>query len=163
MTKEAKRIGRPAKAPTRGERVSLGLKVTADIKRRIDSAARASGRTQSQEAEHRIELSYHYEAVLGELEQAKKRVHEIALDNIETALRRAGFEKFLDLRYGGHVWLEPGRHDFPKSGWIDPNDNAPPRPPRIIPEPDLVNLVKELAKPIAEAVKAELLKKEGGQ
>ena len=52
----AKRIGRPPmKPPARGQRVSLGLKVTAEIKRHLDSAARVSGRTQSQEAEHLIE------------------------------------------------------------------------------------------------------------
>lgn len=44
--------------PKPGERVSLGLKVTADIKSRIDAAAKASGRTQSQEAELRIERSF---------------------------------------------------------------------------------------------------------
>jgi hypothetical protein len=42
------------------------LKVTADIKRRIDQAARDSGRTQSQEAERRIEMSYIYEQALGD-------------------------------------------------------------------------------------------------
>jgi hypothetical protein len=44
--------------PQSGERVSLGLKVTADIKSRIDTAAKASGRTQSQEAELRLERSF---------------------------------------------------------------------------------------------------------
>lgn len=50
--------GRPIKAPTPGTRVSLGLKVTPEIKRRLDQAARDSGRTQSQEAELRIEQSF---------------------------------------------------------------------------------------------------------
>ena len=62
MRKETKRgVGRPTKKPERGKRISLGLKVTAETKRRIDLGARASGRTQSQEAEHRIELPYHLE------------------------------------------------------------------------------------------------------
>src|ERR1700732_3841613 len=57
MAREAKkRVGRPPRnPPTRGQRVSLGLKVTAEVKRHLDSAFRTSGRTQSQEAEHLIE------------------------------------------------------------------------------------------------------------
>jgi len=61
------RIGRPPKPPTSGEKVSLGLKVTANIKRRLDRAARESGRTQSQEAESRIERSFDREDLLSEV------------------------------------------------------------------------------------------------
>ena len=47
-----------------GKRVSLGLKVTSDIKKRLDDAARASGRTQSQEAEARLERSFDRQELL---------------------------------------------------------------------------------------------------
>ena len=40
------------------KRVSLGLKVTSDIKSRLDEAAQLSGRTQSQEAEIRLTQSF---------------------------------------------------------------------------------------------------------
>ena len=53
-----KRIGRPLKAPIPGKRVSLGLKVTPSIKEKLDRAAREGGRTQSQEAEVRLERSF---------------------------------------------------------------------------------------------------------
>jgi hypothetical protein len=56
--KAAKRRGRPTKKPNEGERVSLGLRVTAELKRQLDAAAAASGRSQSQEAEFRIESSF---------------------------------------------------------------------------------------------------------
>jgi hypothetical protein len=53
------KIGRPTRAPRRGERrMSLGLSVTAGIKRRLDAAANKHGRSQSQEAERRIEQSF---------------------------------------------------------------------------------------------------------
>ena len=58
MEKKRKRIGRPPKAPVAGERVSLGLRVTADIKRKLDEAATDTGRSQSQEAELRLEQSF---------------------------------------------------------------------------------------------------------
>jgi hypothetical protein len=63
---EGKKRGRPRKAPEPGTRVSLGLKVTPTIKNKLDEAAEASGRTQSQEAELRIERSFEREALLGE-------------------------------------------------------------------------------------------------
>jgi hypothetical protein len=50
-------MGRPTKPPVEGERVSLGLRVTADIKRRLEAAAIKKGRSISQEAELRIEQS----------------------------------------------------------------------------------------------------------
>jgi hypothetical protein len=60
-----KRMGRPTKAPTSGERVPLGLRVTADTKRRLDAAAETSGRSQSQEAELRLEQSFTADDALG--------------------------------------------------------------------------------------------------
>ena len=44
--------------------MSLGLKVTSDIKGRLENAARASGRTQSQEAEVRLERSFDHQELL---------------------------------------------------------------------------------------------------
>jgi hypothetical protein len=61
------RLGRPLKRPVAGRRFSLGLKVTAAAKTRLDNAARASGRTQSQEAEVRIERSFDRQDLLPEV------------------------------------------------------------------------------------------------
>jgi len=58
-------MGRPTKAPSPGTRVSLGLKVTPAIKSSLDDAAKSNGRTQSQEAELRLERSFTEEAALG--------------------------------------------------------------------------------------------------
>jgi hypothetical protein len=60
-----KRLGRPLKAPTPGKRVALGLKVTSEIKQRLDEEARKSGRTQSQQAELMIERSFAEEGAFG--------------------------------------------------------------------------------------------------
>src|SRR5262245_47196901 len=77
--KEAKRIGRPMKPAPKGTRVALGVRVTAEIKRRIDSAVKATGRTQSQEAERLIEMALEYQRTLGELEafKAKARAERV--------------------------------------------------------------------------------------
>lgn len=65
-------VGRPTKQPPPGKRASLGLKVTAETKRRIEAAARASGRTQSQEAEYRLEWSF-------EIEDERRMVRDVLL------------------------------------------------------------------------------------
>ena len=48
-----KRIGRPTKPPEAGERVPLGLRVTPEMKKRLERAAIRKGRSLSQEAEMR--------------------------------------------------------------------------------------------------------------
>jgi hypothetical protein len=58
-------MGRPTKTPKAGERVSLGLRVTADIKKKLDKAAERASRSQSQEAERRLERSFAEEDRLG--------------------------------------------------------------------------------------------------
>jgi hypothetical protein len=65
MPEKQKRIGRPPKKPKPGTRVSLGLKVTPRIKARLDAVARASGRTQSQEAERLLEQAFSEEDAFG--------------------------------------------------------------------------------------------------
>jgi hypothetical protein len=52
------RLGRPTKKAKPGTKASLGLKVTATLKARLEEAAAESGRTQSQEAEYRLERSF---------------------------------------------------------------------------------------------------------
>src|SRR5690348_6682901 len=58
MEVRKRRPGRKAVAANQGQRVSLGLKVTPEIKNKLDAAAKENGRTQSQEAEVRIEQSF---------------------------------------------------------------------------------------------------------
>lgn len=59
--------GRPTKAAPPGAKASLGLKVTASLKTRLEAAAEASGRTQSQEAEYRLERSFERQDLLVDL------------------------------------------------------------------------------------------------
>jgi len=69
--RKEKRLGRPPKAATPGKRVSLGLKVTPEIKQRLDEEARKHGRTQSQQAELMIERAFAQEAAFGGAEMTR--------------------------------------------------------------------------------------------
>lgn len=63
MAQLKKRRGRPLKPASPGERASLGLRVSGDLKRRLDESAKKAGRTQGQEAELRLERSFEADRV----------------------------------------------------------------------------------------------------
>jgi hypothetical protein len=55
---EKKIAAPPKRDPEPGERFQIGVRVTPDLKRRLDAAAEESGRSQTQEAELRLERSF---------------------------------------------------------------------------------------------------------
>jgi hypothetical protein len=59
--------GRKPRVANRGKRVSLGLKVSPEIKNSLDAAAKDSGRTQSQEAEWRLDRSFQQQHLLDQV------------------------------------------------------------------------------------------------
>ena len=64
MSEKKRKPGRPGRPRKFGERVPLGLRVTTSLKAKLDSAAKESGRSQSQEAELRLEQSLESERTL---------------------------------------------------------------------------------------------------
>jgi hypothetical protein len=54
----AKRRGRPSLPKGEGKRHAIGLRATADLRRKLEEGARQSGRSLSQEAELRLENSF---------------------------------------------------------------------------------------------------------
>src|SRR3954469_5227776 len=86
----ASRPGRKARPANRGQRVSLGLKVTPTVKNLVDAAAKESGRTQSQESEARLEASFLNQRLLDEtLDIAYGRKNSAVLQLIAEVIRRA--------------------------------------------------------------------------
>jgi len=57
----------PKRDPEPGERFQLGVRVTAELKRKLDAAAEQSGRSQSQEAELRLEHTFDRQDLLSEV------------------------------------------------------------------------------------------------
>lgn len=81
-------MGRKAIVAEQGKRVSLGLKVTPDIKNKLDAAARANGRTQSQEAEARLERSFdddRIERIEAKVDECLTRLNRPAICGISNA------------------------------------------------------------------------------
>src|SRR5262245_49226328 len=57
-SKPRKPGGPPKRKPKEGERVALSLRMSPELKRQLDAAAELGGRSQSQEAEFRLERSF---------------------------------------------------------------------------------------------------------
>lgn len=109
---QPKRRGRP----TVGERVPLGLRVTPEFKKRLEDAATASGRSQSQEAELRLENTFRAEhAVYDALDLAFGRRMSGLLLAAANAAQLTG-TRAVSLSqwdfYGGEEWmLDPYAYD----------------------------------------------------
>ena len=95
MDDPKKRRGRP----TVGERVPLGLRVTPEMKRRLDAAAKQSGRSQSQEAEFRLERSFGQDRLAEAFVSLHERLDAIVqllgvqdIQRIEASAQIAGLE-----------------------------------------------------------------------
>ncbi len=68
MAKRAKRpVGRPRKKHGPAKTVTLGLRVSGDLKAKVEAAGDKFGRTQSREAEHRLRLSFRTDDLYGEM------------------------------------------------------------------------------------------------
>jgi hypothetical protein len=69
MTEPKRGRGRPRTPPETHKRHSVGIRVTAAVKAKIEAAADAAGRSQAQEIEFRLECSYLLAERLDRLEQ----------------------------------------------------------------------------------------------
>jgi hypothetical protein len=107
MISPATRAGRRFKPvpPTDPAKISLGLRVTADVKQFIDGMAIQTGRTQSQQVLFMVERCLQYDGVLASL---RATLETIERDGVESTLYRLGWRP---LRMPGAdyktVWSPP--------------------------------------------------------
>lgn len=110
--------GRPHKKPKAGERVQLSFRITASLKRRLVIAGKISGRSQSQEAELRIEQSFWMDDLIRArlmrsfpaAPQAPKQEAGVAHDFRNTASKGSGEERMSDTvdSVAMALWLHEG-------------------------------------------------------
>jgi hypothetical protein len=110
-----RKIGGPAKrAPKEGERVALSLRMTPDLKRRLDEAAEAGGRSQSQEAEVRLERSFDRTDLLSEVMSLEFG------DRLAGLLIMLGHAMKSAAHFTGLMLLERNKlRQVPRSPWLD--------------------------------------------
>ncbi len=108
----AKATQKPRSKKPAGERVMLGLRVTPELKRQLDEAARGSGRSQSQEAEFRLERSFQ---TAGLLEEALSLAYGPLLAGI---LVHVGDE----MQAHGWVWSINNERNPERRHWLDHPD-----------------------------------------
>jgi len=119
-TTTTKRRGRPFKAPKAGKRAPLSLIVRAEVKALVDERAKASGRTQSQEAEIMIERCLTYDQTL---EAMQTTLADMQKDSVEATLRRLGYTPMRVPNEGQpdrpwKLWAEPGYPGAGRSGFV---------------------------------------------
>jgi hypothetical protein len=109
----------------------------------LEKAATISHRSVSEEIEYRLQQSFQWEKAFGDIETFKVRVADMQRQTEEAERYRAGWGKRYNPNVpGGVEWFQPGTHNLPQSGLIDPNA-PPPGAPTLPPV-------------LAEAVRAEV-------
>jgi hypothetical protein len=100
-THTSKPRGRPALAVDEGKRYPLSLRTTKDLKEKLESASRVSGRSIAQEVEHRLEQSFKTEANIADAIAAAMGGKSLA------ALFRlmGAAAELVELRMGGKSWV----------------------------------------------------------
>jgi predicted transcriptional regulator len=104
-----KKLGGPQKRELKpGERVALSLRMTPGLKRRLDAAADANGRSQSQEAEFRLEQSFDRQELLADALTTAYGSKEVAglVMLIGDALQNAGSGQYALFRSWPEVLTE---------------------------------------------------------
>jgi hypothetical protein len=112
MKKPTKRRGRPIKAPAKGERVSVTVMIDPALKRSITESIKASGRSQSQEIEARLERLELYERLHANMRMTLEQLEQASTNQV---MRRKGYT-VVHTSYGV-AYFPPG-WPAPKSGFI---------------------------------------------
>jgi hypothetical protein len=113
----AKKPGAALKPPTRRKNSTLTIRLLDDLRLRLEAEAEASGRSVSEQAAYLMNLALMLNKELKAYEDLQKDVD----DSIKSAMFRRGWGKVVDPRYGGPVYIPPGQHALPRSGFIDPD------------------------------------------
>ena len=82
-SKQRKITGRPIKTAKPGEPAALGMRISAELKNQIDEAAKANNRTQSQEAERRLERSFDSKSIMEDFISLRRADKSFAIDDPE--------------------------------------------------------------------------------
>ena len=108
--------GAPLKPVSQRKTATLTVRLLADLRKRLEDEADASGRSVSEQAAYLMRLALMLNSELKAYEDLQKDVDE----SIKSAMYRRGWGKVVDPRYGGPVYIPPGQHALPSSGFIDP-------------------------------------------
>jgi hypothetical protein len=108
--------GAPLKPVTRRKNSTLTIRLLDDLRERLEEEAKASGRSVSETAAHLMTLAL----MLGSELKSYEDIQKDTDDAIKSAMHRRGWGKVVDPNYGGAVYIPPGQHALPRSGFIDP-------------------------------------------
>jgi hypothetical protein len=160
MEERADKRGRKAQMANPGERVSLGLKVTPEIKNKLDHQAKRNGRTQSQEAESRLDRSFDRQDLIEEVMELKYG-NPLAgiLMAIGVAIEKAGRAAALYSQLGAQdrrTWVDdPFAYDQGMKAAVDILDRL--RPPGDIVAPSKFKNASKIGSNVAAEIIDEII------
>jgi hypothetical protein len=143
VTQHSKRPrgGQPKPASLR-KRHNQTFRIRDQLKTKLATAAEANRRSVSEEIEHRLELSFVYEATLGDVEDFKRR-------SMAAEAHRQGYGTIH--AHEGDRYLTPGSHNLPPSGFIPAQGAAAPQPAYGLPPAVRDAIRDEIRSVLAEA------------
>jgi hypothetical protein len=134
----------PLKSATIRKRNNLTFRARDALKADLAASAEANQRSLSEEIEHRLENSFVYERVIGDVEDFRRRA-------IAAEARQHGYGTLHTPEGARH--FAPGTHNLPQSGFVSPAEAAAPLPPPGLPK--FSSSGRELPKMAAKADQAQ--------
>lgn len=124
-TKPKRRRGGQPKPEDERKRNNITFRVRDDLREKLGRISEATGRTISEEIAHRISLTF----VLDDANKDALSLRAETDENMKAVMHRRGWGKVVDPRYGGPVYVPPGQHALPQSGFVDEGAAAAPPSP----------------------------------
>ena len=103
-----KRRGRPALPPGEGKKIPLNMRTTQEIRDKLESAAKQSGRSLTHEVEYRVEQSFRQEARVEQIQEATRKA---LVSNFGSEVRYklmliiAGLVGLVEEKHNNRSWL----------------------------------------------------------
>jgi hypothetical protein len=96
--------GQP-KPPSQRKRNNLTIRVLDGLRKRLEEAAQKSKRSVSEEAAHRMMLSFN----LGDELMDSTKIREANDEALADLAKKRGWAEIIDIRYGGPIYIPPGQ------------------------------------------------------
>jgi hypothetical protein len=151
--KPRKRGGQP-KPPGKRKNRSLTIRVLDELWERLEIEAERSGRSMSEEAAYRMFVGFLLGNELKGFSEIRTDLAKNTDDAIKAAMHRRGWGKIITPT--GTVFIPPGEHTLPRSGFVDAAQIASAEVEKAITTQLTPSLEKALGETVEKAVASAL-------
>jgi hypothetical protein len=148
-----KRGGQP-KPPGARKNRSLTIRVLDELWQRLEAEAEKSGRSMSEEAAYRMVVGFLLGNELKAFSEIQKDLAKNTDDAIKAAMYRRAWGKIITPT--GTVYIPPGEHTLPRSGFVDAAEMAKAEVEKAIATQLTPSLEKAVGESVEKAVEKAL-------